>query len=86
MKLKKVSLPKTSSYYIEGEGYKTREEIISLSHDWTEGNITLFKKLAKQGGMCTIGGFEFRIKVRDKVLNSKGLRDEGVGVMPGPEN
>ena len=85
MKLKLISLPKTSTYLVEEDGFKTREEIISLSSDWSDNNITLFKKLAKQGGICRIGGLRWIIKVSDKVVDSKGYKDKGVGITPGPE-
>jgi len=45
----------------------------------------LFKKLAKQGGICRIGGLRWIIKVSDKVVDSKGYKDKGVGITPGPE-
>jgi len=50
MTIKKVSVTKTSSYSIDGEGIVTRERIVEMSHNWTERDVTLFKKLAKQGG------------------------------------
>ena len=54
MPIKKVSVTKTSQYYVDGEGTVDRERIVTLSHDWTERDITLFKKLAKQGGTCKL--------------------------------
>ena len=47
MPIKKVSVTKTSQYYIDGEGIVDRERIVILSDNWTERDITLFKKLAK---------------------------------------
>ena len=84
MELKKISIPKTSTYFVEGEGFKTREEILLLSKSWSESHMTLFKKLARQGGVCSIGGTKFTIQPLDKVVNSKGVK-ESADVIPPKE-
>ena len=86
MSLKKVSITKTSTYTIEGEGIVDRERILELSKDWSDNHITLFKKLAKQGGVCRIMGVKFTIKVGERITTSKGFKDGGVPLMYGPEN
>ena len=86
MSLKKVSITKTSTYTIEGEGVVDRERILELSKDWSDNHITLFKKLAKQGGVCRIMGVKFTIKVGERITTSLGFKDGGMPVMPGPEN
>ena len=86
MSLKKVSITKTSTYTIEGEGIVDRERILELSKDWSDNHITLFKKLAKQGGICRIMGVKFTIKVGERITTSLGFKDGCVPVMPGPEN
>jgi len=43
MSLKKVSITKTSTYTIEGEGIVDRERILELSKDWSDNHITLLK-------------------------------------------
>ena len=85
MPIKKVSVTKTSQYIIDGEGIVDRERIVSLSHDWTERDITLFKKLAKQGGSGRIQGVKYTITPGERITTSKGWSDEGAAKMHGPE-
>ena len=86
MPIKKVSVTKTSQYYIDGEGTVDRDRIVSLSYDWTERDITLFKKIAKQGGTCKIQDKRYTIIPGEKITTSKGWADAGAAPMPGPEN
>ena len=85
MTIKKVSVTKTSSYSIDGEGVVSRERIVEMSHNWTERDVTLFKKLAKQGGRCKLQGVEYTIIPGERITTSKGYVDGGTPVMPGPE-
>jgi len=85
MAIKKVSVTKTSQYIVDGEGIVDRERIVTLSHNWTERDITLFKKLAKQGGTCKLQGVKYIITPGERITTSKGWADGGVPVMPGPE-
>jgi len=45
MAIKKVSVTKTSQFIVDGEGIVDRERIVTLSHNWTERDIILFKKI-----------------------------------------
>lgn len=85
MSIKKVSVTKTSSYTIDGEGIVTRERIVELSHNWSEKDIILFKKIAKQGGICRIKDIKYIVKPGEKITTSHGWVDAGIGKMPGPE-
>ena len=85
MTIKKVSVTKTSSYSIDGEGIVTRERIVEMSHNWTERDTTLFKKIAKQGGTCTLQGVEYTVTPGERITTSKGWADGGTPVMHGPE-
>lgn len=85
MSIKKVSVTKTSTFIVDGEGKVTRERIVELSHDWTEKDVILFKKIAKQGGICKIKGSKYTVIPGEKITTSKGWADGGVGKMPGPE-
>ena len=85
MSIKKVSVTKTSTFIVDGEGKVTRERIVELSHDWTEKDVILFKKIAKQGGICKIKGNKYTVIPGEKITTSKGWADGGVGKMPGPE-
>jgi hypothetical protein len=85
MSIKKVSVTKTSSYTVEGEGIVSRERIVELSHNWSEKDIILFKKIAKQGGVCRIKEIKYTVRPGEKITTSHGWADAGVGKMPGPE-
>ena len=85
MSIKKVSVTKTSSFTVDGEGRVSRERIVELSHDWSEKDIILFKKIAKQGGVCRIKGVKYIVVPGEKITTSHGWADGGVGKMHGPE-
>ena len=85
MSIKKVSVTKTSSFTVDGEGKVSRERIVELSHDWSEKDIILFKKIAKQGGVCRIKGNKYFVVAGEKITTSHGWADGGVGKMHGPE-
>ena len=83
--LKLVSVTKTSTFLVDGEGIVTRERIVALSHNWTERDIILFKKIAKQGGVCRIKGNKYTVYPGEKITNSQFQRDGGAAKMHGPE-
>lgn len=83
--LKLVSVTKTSTFLVDGEGIVTRERIVALSHNWTERDITLFKKIAKQGGTCRLKGTKITVTPGEKITNSQFQPDGGAAKMHGPE-
>jgi len=85
MPIKKVSVTKTSQFIVDGEGIVERERIVTLSHNWTEKDIILFKKIAKQGGTCRIQGIKYIVTPGERITTSHGWADRGVGKMHGPE-
>ena len=86
MPIKLVSVTKTSTFIIDGGGVVTRERIVEMSHNWTERDITLFKKLAKQGGSCRIQGVKYIIHTGEKITNSQFESVSGtIPKMHGPE-
>ena len=85
MSIKKVSVTKTSSFTVDGEGRVSRERIVDLSHDWSEKDIILFKKIAKQGGVCRIKGNKYTVVPGEKITNSQFQPDGGADKMHGPE-
>lgn len=62
-----------------------KQEVITLSDDWNESQITFFKKLLQQGGDTKINGNLFRIIPSEKVVNSNGEKDQGIIVFPGSD-
>ena len=83
-KLKLASLTKTSIILVNGEVI-SREDIVKLSDDWNDSQITLFKKMVKQGGKFSINGNKFNIKPVDKITTTGGVRDGGAPKMFGPD-
>ena len=85
MSIKKVSVTKTSTFIIDGEGVVTRERIVDLSHNWTEKDVILFKKIAKQGGTVRIQDVKYIVRPGEQITNSQFQRDGGATKMHGPE-
>ena len=57
--------------------------IIELSESWSEREEKLFRKMLQQGGKFKLQGNSFRIVKEQKMVNSKGFKDEGIIQMPG---
>jgi hypothetical protein len=58
---------------IESEGkLLTKEEIITLSDQWSENQEMFFRKMLKQGGKFSIKGRKFVISVPELIYNNKG--------------
>lgn len=62
-----------------------KQEIINLSANWSEAQITFFKKLLQQGGSTKINGNLIGINPEEKVVNSNGEKDPGITVFPGSD-
>ena len=63
--------------------YVRKEEIINLSKDWNDRQITFFKKMLQQGGNLRILGNLFEITVQETLLTSRGEKDGGIFKSPG---
>lgn len=83
--LKLVSVTKGSRILVDGEEVD-RRRVVDLSHNWSERDVTLFKKIVKQGGSVKIKGKSYNCTPAEKVTTSKGWADGGAAPMPGPEN
>lgn len=60
--LKKQSIRSGVSVYINHSKKEAKkEEIITLSEEWTENEVSLFKSLLRQGGYIKIKGNSFRL-------------------------
>lgn len=84
MPIKKVSVTKTTSISVDGEKVD-RERVVTLSENWTDKEVLLFKKIVKQGGTVRIQGKKYICIPKDNITRSNGFRDGGVEVMAGPE-
>ena len=70
---------------LNGE-YVRKEEIINLSKDWNDRQITFFKKMLQQGGNLRILGNLFEITVQETLLTSRGEKDGGLFKSPGVDD
>ena len=83
MALKKQSIRKNISILVNNEKI-TKEELITLSEEWSEIQESFFKKMVKQGGKFKVNGVNFSIKLKVKDdLRSDGTKDGGIVKTPG---
>ena len=54
-----------------------------LSESWSEREEKLFRKMLQQGGKFKLQGNLFRIVKQEKIVNTKGFKDEGIIQIPG---
>ena len=59
-----------------------KQDIIELSKNWSETQVSFFKKMIKQGGTFRINEDAFKIVANEPLLTSKGEKDAGVIVYP----
>ena len=85
MALKKINITK-STHITADTKEVTREEVIKLSEDWSDGQVGIFKKLCRQGGRVTIKNIDFICTPLSKITNSQLQKDGGTPKMFGPEN
>ena len=65
------------------EELATKEELIEMSKEWSEKREVFFRKMLQQGGRFKFDNKQFEVKLRQKVLNSKGEKDGGIIQIPG---
>ena len=82
MALKPQSIRKDTTVYLNEELVE-KAIIIELSESWSEREEKLFRKMLQQGGKFKLQGNSFRIVKEQKMVNSKGFKDEGIIQMPG---
>ena len=70
---------------LNGE-YVRKEEIIDLSKDWNDRQITFFKKILQQGGKLRILGNHFDIRIQETIVTSRGEKDGGIFKSPGVDD
>ena len=82
MSLKPQSIRRDTTVYLNDELVE-KAIIIELSESWSEREEKLFRKMLQQGGKFKLQGNSFRIVKEQKMVNSKGFKDEGIIQMPG---
>ena len=85
MALKKQTIRSNHKIFIDGsETPSDKEEIISLSEDWTEMQENFFRKMLKQGGTFKVKGVRFKVILDERNdLDSKGNRPVKPPLIPG---
>ena len=69
MTLKKQSIRSTQKIYLNNDPKRaSKEEIITLSENWTEREEILFRKILQQGGSVTIQGNHLRVVRQEKIV------------------
>ena len=82
MALKPQSIRKDTTVYLNDELVE-KAILIELSESWSEREEKLFRKMLQQGGKFKLQGNLFRIVKEQKMVNSKGVKDEGIIQIPG---
>lgn len=82
MALKPQSIRKDTAVYLNEELVE-KSMIIELSESWSEKEEKLFRKMLQQGGKFKLQGNSFRIVKQEKIVNTKGFKDEGIIQIPG---
>ena len=86
MALKKQSIRQGVYVLINGK-LATKEELITLSESWTEKKEVFFRKMLQQGGIFTMDGKKFLVKIREnEKRRSDSYLDSGIIQIPGGNN
>lgn len=59
-----------------------KQEVIELSKNWSEAQVSFFKKMIKQGGTFKINEDSFKIVAQEPLLTSRGEKDAGIIIYP----
>lgn len=86
MALKKQSIRKSMHITVDGEEL-TKDELISLSEEWSEIQENFFRKMIKQGGHFKLKGRKFIVEI-DKSIDTRsdGNKDSGIIQIPGDDS
>ena len=82
MSLKPQSIRRDTTIYLNDKLVE-KDIIIELSESWSEREEKLFRKMLQQGGKFKLQGNSFRIVKQEKIVNTKGFKDEGIIQIPG---
>jgi len=82
MSLKPQSIRRDTTVYLNDKLVE-KDIIIELTESWSEREEKLFRKMLQQGGKFKLQGNSFRIVKEQKMVNSKGVKDEGIIQIPG---
>ena len=85
MALKKQSIRKNMHLTVDGKEL-SKDDIISLSEEWTEVQENFFRKMLKQGGHFKLKGRKFIVELAEADnKRSDGSKDGGIIQVPGED-
>lgn len=85
MALKKQSIRKNMHITVDGKELP-KDDIISLSEEWTEVQENFFRKMLKQGGHFRLKGRKFIVELAEADnKRSDGSKDRGIIQIPGED-
>jgi hypothetical protein len=85
MALKKQSIRKNMHIIVDGKEL-SKDNLITLSEEWTEVQENFFRKMLKQGGHFRLKGRKFIIELAEADnKRSDGSKDGGIIQIPGED-
>ena len=86
MALKKQSIRKNMHITVDGKELP-KDDIISLSEEWTEVQENFFRKMLKQGGHFKLKGVKYIVELQESDnKRSDGSKDSGIIQIPGEDS
>ena len=86
MALSKQSIRKGMHITVNGDKI-SKDELISISEEWTEVQENFFRKMLKQGGHFKLKGVKFIVELEGAInLRADGHKDSGVIQIPGEDS
>ena len=86
MALKKQSIRKNMHIIVDGKEL-SKDDLITLSEEWTETQENFFRKMLKQGGHFRLQGRKFVVELSEADnKRSDGSKDSGVIQIPGEDS
>lgn len=86
MALSKQSIRKTMHITVDGKELP-KDDLISLSEEWSEVQENFFRKMLKQGGHFRLKGRKFTVELSEADnKRSDGSKDSGVIQIPGEDS
>ena len=83
MALKKQSIRKNMHIIVDGKEL-SKDDLITLSEEWTETQENFFRKMLKQGGHFRLQGRKFIVSLEQRSdLDSKGNKPINIPPIPG---
>ncbi len=86
MALSKQTIRKNMHIMVDGKVIP-KDDLITLSEEWSEVQENFFRKMLKQGGHFKLKGRKFIVELdKSDNLRSDGNKDKGVVQIPGEDS